>query len=229
MSPTSRILIVDDEPTLVATLRFNLEKEGFEVLSASDGEDAIALARQGAPDLIILDLMLRGLHGFEVCRVLRREMSAPIIMLTARSDEVDKIVGLELGADDYVTKPFSMKELIARVRARLRRSEESGSMAEQALSAGTLVVDLMRREALRHGQPLNLKPKEFDLLVYLMRNRGRVLTRGQLLQAVWHYDGFDQTRTVDVHVGRLRDKIEESPAKPMWILTVRGSGYRFAG
>ena len=225
----SRILVVDDEPTLVATLRFNLEKEGFEVLSASDGEDAIALARQGAPDLIILDLMLRGLHGFEVCRVLRRETSAPIIMLTARSDEVDKIVGLELGADDYVTKPFSMKELVARVRARLRRMEEGGSMVDQTLAAGPLAVDMLRREAAKHGQPINLKPKEFDLLVYLMRNRGRVLTRGQLLQAVWHYDGFDQTRTVDVHVGRLRDKIEDSPAHPMWILTVRGSGYRFAG
>lgn len=224
----SRILVVDDEPTLVATLRFNLEKEGYEVLSAADGEDAIALARQSTPDLVILDLMLRGLHGFEVCRVLRRETATPIIMLTARTDEVDKVVGLELGADDYVTKPFSMKELIARVRARLRRADENGAPAEM-LASGPLQVDLMRREASKDGRPVSLKPKEFDLLVYLMRNRGRVLTRSQLLQAVWHYDGFGQTRTVDVHIGRLREKLEDSPDSPAWIITVRGSGYRFAG
>jgi len=223
----ARILVVDDEPTLVRTLKFSLEREGYDVLTASDGEQALSSARGGSPDLIILDLMLRGLDGFEVCRVLRRETSVPIIMLTARTEEADKIVGLELGADDYVTKPFSMKELVARVRARLRRPEPNG--ASQQLTAGALKVDLTRREVTRDGQIVGLKPKEFDLLVYLMRNRGRVLTRNQLLQAVWHYDGFDQTRTVDVHIGRLRDKLEVDRDVPVWILTVRGTGYRFTG
>jgi DNA-binding response OmpR family regulator len=223
----SRILVVDDEPTLVATVKFNLEKEGYEVVAANDGEQALNLVRSSSPDLVILDLMLGKMHGFEVCRALRKESDVPIVMLTARTDEVDKIIGLELGADDYMTKPFSMKELLARVRARLRRRDEGPG--EQVLVAGPLKVDMLRREATRNGEALPLKPKEFDLLVCLMRNRGRLLTRGQLLEAVWHYDGFDQTRTVDVHIGRLREKIEERPANPAWIITVRGSGYRFAG
>jgi DNA-binding response OmpR family regulator len=226
----NRILVVDDEPTLVATLTFNLEKEGFEVVSASDGAEAVEVVRQSHPDLVILDLMLGEMHGFEVCRTLRKESNVPILILTARTDEVDKIVGLEIGADDYVTKPFSMKELLARVRARLRRRDElSAPEREQVLTVGPIRVDLLRREATRGGEPLVLKPKEFDLLVCLMQNRGRLLTRGQLLEAVWHYDGFDQTRTVDVHIGRLREKIEERPSNPGWIITVRGSGYRFAG
>ncbi|MEO8458509.1 MAG: response regulator transcription factor [Chloroflexota bacterium] len=224
----SRILVVDDEPTLVATVKFNLESEGYDVVSATDGEEAIAAFRNSEPDLVILDLMLGEMHGFEICRAIRKESDIPILILTARTEEVDKVVGLELGADDYMTKPFSMKELLARVRARLRRRDEPPSR-EQVLVAGPIRVDLLRREATRKGQPLSLKPKEFDLLVCLMRNRGRLLTRGQLLEMVWHYDGFDQTRTVDVHVGRLRDKIEERPASPAWIITVRGSGYRFAG
>jgi DNA-binding response OmpR family regulator len=226
----NRILVVDDEPTLVATLTFNLEKEGYEVVSASDGAEAVEVVRQSHPDLVILDLMLGEMHGFEVCRTLRKESNVPILILTARTDEVDKIVGLEIGADDYMTKPFSMKELLARVRARLRRRDElSAPEREQVLTAGPIRVDLLRREATRDGEPLVLKPKEFDLLVCLMQNRGRLLTRGQLLEAVWHYDGFDQTRTVDVHIGRLREKIEERPSNPGWIITVRGSGYRFAG
>jgi DNA-binding response OmpR family regulator len=225
----SKILVVDDEKTLVATLKFNLEKEGYEVVAATDGEQALSAARESPPDLVILDLMLPNMHGFEVCRVLRREMGVPIIILTARTEEVDKIVGLELGADDYVTKPFSMKELLARIRARLRRREDAAVDSQaRTLTAGSIEVNLMSREVSRDGSSVALKPKEFDLLVYLMRNRGRVLTRSQLLQAVWHYDGFDQTRTVDVHVGRLRDKIEEQPANPTWIITVRGAGYRFA-
>jgi DNA-binding response OmpR family regulator len=223
----SRILVVDDEPTLVATVKFNLEKEGYEVIAASDGEQALASIRASTPDLVILDLMLGNMHGFEVCRAIRKESDVPIVMLTARTEEVDKIVGLELGADDYMTKPFSMKELLARVRARLRRREEGPT--EQVLSAGPIRIDLLRREATRDGEVLPLKPKEFDLLVCLMRNKGRLLTRGQLLESVWHYDGFDQTRTVDVHIGRLREKIEERPSSPAWIITVRGSGYRFAG
>lgn len=223
----SRILVVDDEPTLVATVKFNLEKEGYDVVAASDGEEALASVRASTPDLVILDLMLGSMHGFEVCRAIRKESDVPIVMLTARTEEVDKVVGLELGADDYMTKPFSMKELLARVRARLRRREDAPG--EQVLTARPLCVDLLRREVTRHGDPLSLKPKEFDLLVCLMRNKGRLLTRGQLLESVWHYDGFDTTRTVDVHIGRLREKIEERPSSPAWIITVRGSGYRFAG
>jgi two-component system response regulator RegX3 len=226
----SLILVVDDEPTLVATLSFNLEKEGYEVIAASNGGQAIEAVRKSSPDLVILDLMLGEMHGFEVCRTLRKESTIPIVILTARTDEVDKIVGLELGADDYMTKPFSMKELLARVRARLRRREETSAVdREQVLTAGSLRVDLLRREATRDGIALALKPKEFDLLVCLMKNRGRLLTRGQLLEAVWHYDESDQTRTVDVHIGRLRRQIEEKPSSPAWIITVRGSGYRFAG
>ena len=224
-----KILVVDDEKTLVATLKFNLEKEGYEVVAATDGEQALTTARESSPDLVILDLMLPNMHGFEVCRVLRREMGVPIIILSARTEEVDKIVGLELGADDYVTKPFSIKELLARIRVRLRRREDvSADKQTRSLVAGPIEVNMMSREVTREGKVVALKPKEYDLLVYLMRNRGRVITRSQLLQAVWHYDGFDQTRTVDVHVGRLRDKIEEQSANPASIITVRGAGYRFA-
>jgi DNA-binding response OmpR family regulator len=224
----ARILVVDDEPTLLATLKFNLEREGYAVTTATAGEAGILAARRESPDLIILDLMLPGMHGFEVCRVLRKETSVPIILLTARDEEVDKIVGLELGADDYITKPFSMKELVARVRARLRRVHEVPVGDVQPLVAGTLKLDLARREATRGGRTLHLKPKEFDLLAFLMRNRGRVVSRNQLLEAVWRYDGFDQTRTVDVHVGRLRSKIQGGPDSAM-IVTVRGAGYRFEG
>ena len=223
-----RILVVDDEATLVATLRFNLEKEAYTVLSASDGEQAVALARESDPDLVILDLMLPRMSGLEVCRILRAESNIPIIILSARDDETDRVVGLELGADDYITKPFSMKELIARVRTRLRRKEAPAAVPE-TLVARSLTVDLPRRIVTRNGAAVDLKPKEFDLLVYFLQNRGRVLTRAQILQAVWHYDGFDTTRTIDVHVGRLRNRIEESPEDPKLILTVRGVGYRFSG
>ena len=222
-----KLLVVDDEPTLVATLRFNLEREGYEVITAADGGEALKLAREQRPDLIILDLMLQRMHGFEVCRVLRKESRVPIIMLTARTDEVDRIIGLEIGADDYVTKPFSVKELIARVRVRLRRWAEAP--AEQILVSGDVKADIVRREVTKMGTPVPLRPKEFDLLVYLMEHRGRVIDRSQLLQDVWGYKGFGQTRTVDVHVGRLRDKIEDDVNRPSQILTVRGKGYRFAG
>jgi DNA-binding response OmpR family regulator len=221
-----KILVVDDEPTLVATVKYNLEREGYQVVTAADGESGLSVARAERPDLILLDLMLPGLDGFEVCRILRREMTAPILMLTAKTQEVDKVVGLELGADDYVTKPFSMRELLARVRALLRRAEAPAAEAK-VLTAGDLQVDLRRREASRQGQALLLKPKEFDLLAFFLRNRARAFTRDQLLDQVWGYDFAGDTRTVDVHIRWLREKIEDIPAKPARLITVRGVGYRF--
>jgi DNA-binding response OmpR family regulator len=223
-----KILVVDDEPTLVATLRYNLEREGYQVVTAADGESGLSLARAERPDLIVLDLMLPRLDGLEVCRILRREMTAPILMLTAKTDEVDKVVGLELGADDYVTKPFSMRELLARVHALLRRAETPPAEAK-VLTAGDLQVDLGKREASRQGQPLSLKPKELELLVFFLRNRGQAFTREQLLNQIWGYDFAGDTRTVDVHVSWLRQKIEDEPAKPARLITIRGVGYRFEG
>jgi DNA-binding response OmpR family regulator len=226
----TRILVVDDEPTLLATLRFNLEREGYEVLAASDGGEALALADNHRPDLILLDLMLPGMHGFEVCRALRKHTSVPIAILTARTEEVDRIVGLEVGADDYITKPFSMVELVARLRALLRRAGGS-RLPEQpeVISSGSLKVDLAKREAAMNGESLELKPKEFDLLVTLMQNSGQTLTREQLLNKVWKYQSEGSSRTVDVHIGRLRRKIEGRSGEPFRIVTMRGFGYRFQG
>ena len=224
-APTKTVLVVDDEPTLVATLRYNLEREGYKVVSAIDGEKAISMARSERPDLMILDLMLPAVDGLEVCRILRREMNLPILMLTARAGEVDKVVGLEIGADDYVTKPFSTRELLARVRALLRRTTSSGD--DEGFASGNLRVDMKRREVTRDGVALDLKPKEMELLIYFIRNRGRAFTREQLLREVWGYDFYGDSRTVDVHVSWLRQKIEEQPGKPTRILTVRGVGYRF--
>lgn len=221
------VLVVDDEPTLVATLRYGLEREGYRVVTAGDGEAALNLARSDHPDLLILDLMLPKLDGLQVCRLLRREMSVPILMLTARGEEVDKVVGLELGADDYVTKPFSMRELLARVKALLRRTD--AGVETDRLVTGDLAVDLRRREVTRDGLPLELKPKEMELLLFFVRHRGRAFTREQLLRDVWGYDFFGDSRTVDVHVRWLRQKIEEDPAKPVRLVTVRGTGYRFEG
>jgi DNA-binding response OmpR family regulator len=224
----TRVLVVDDELTLLSTMRFNLGKEGYEVLTAADAESALKAARQGSPALIILDLMLPGMHGFEVCRVLRKETNVPIMILTAKTDEIDKVVALELGADDYITKPFSMKELIARVRARLRRSEEvAAPNPDEILEGGDIVLDLRRREASKNGTRLSLKRREFELLALLIRNRGRVLTREELLRGVWGYEPFGATRTVDVHIGRLRRKIEADPDHPTHIITTRGIGYSF--
>ncbi len=235
-----KVLIVEDEPTLLETLEYNLTRQGYQVSTAADGLTALEVARRERPDLIVLDLMLPGIDGYEVCRILRREMSVPILMLTARADEVDKIVGLEVGADDYLTKPFSMRELMARVKALLRRvrliREELAAEDEKAgvlgtrgdiLSAGDLVIDLTRREALRQGEPIRLKPKEYELLVCLVRNRGIVLSRDLILERVWGWDYDGGTRTVDVHVRWLREKIEPDPANPSRILTIRGIGYRF--
>jgi DNA-binding response OmpR family regulator len=224
-----KVLVVDDEPTLVATLKYNLEREGYQVVTAVDGESGLSAARANRPDLILLDLLLPALDGLEVCRILRREMTTPILMLTAKTDEIDKVVGLELGADDYVTKPFSMRELLARVRALLRRAETAPSAEAEVLLAGGLQVDLRRREASRGGQALALKPKEFDLLAFFLRNRGRAFTRDQLLNQIWGYDFVGDTRTVDVHIRWLRQKIEDVPGKPSQLITVRGVGYRFDG
>jgi DNA-binding response OmpR family regulator len=224
-----KILVVDDEPTLVATVRYNLERDGYQVMTAADGEAALASARAHKPDLILLDVMLPGMDGFEVCRVLRREMATPILMLTAKTDEVDKVVGLELGADDYVSKPFGMRELLARVRALLRRAETPVQADAESLTAGDLTIDLKRREATRDGQRIALKPKEYDLLVFLLRNRARAFTRDQILNQIWGYDFVGDTRTVDVHMRWLRQKIEDDPANPTRLITVRGVGYRFDG
>jgi DNA-binding response OmpR family regulator len=232
-----KVLVVEDEPVLLETLAYNLQKQGYEVLTAADGYQAIALARKERPALLVLDLMLPGVDGFEVCRILRQEMSAPILMLTARAEEVDKVVGLEVGADDYMTKPFSMRELMARVKALLRRERliREEIAAQDVIAAGkplvfdNLVIDDSRRELLRDGQVVPLKPKEYELLLFLARQRGIVVSRDLILERVWGWDFDGGSRTVDVHVRWLREKIEEDPGDPTRIVTVRGIGYRFEG
>ncbi len=234
-----KILVVDDEISLQETLAYNLKKEGYQVDVASDGPSALDQARQFKPDLIILDIMLPGLDGFEVCRILRKEMSTPVLMLTARDDEIDRVVGLEVGADDYLAKPFSMRELVARVKALLRRvrmvREEVGSTAAESaslpkvLTFDTLVIDMTRREVKRDGKVLALKPKEYELLTFLAQHQGQMLTREFILERVWGWDFVGDSRTVDVHVRWLREKIEVDPSEPVRIVTVRGAGYRFEG
>jgi len=222
------VLIVEDETTLAETLRYNLEREGYAVIIAGDGVQGLDRARRDQPDLVVLDIMLPRLDGFSVCRILRQESDVPIIMLTARQDEVDRIAGLELGADDYISKPFSLGEFLARVRAILRRSErQPHSIVREVLEAGSIRVDASSRRAWRDGQELNLPQKEFDLLTCLMRNRGIALTRDLLLERVWGQDFIGDSRTVDVHIRWLREKIEPDPSKPTYIQTVRGVGYRF--
>jgi DNA-binding response OmpR family regulator len=220
------ILVVDDELTLRETLAEGLEEEGFVVFQAADGREAVEAFRRHHPDLILLDLMLPELSGTEVCRIIRAESGVPILMLTAKSAEIDKVVGLELGADDYVTKPFSFRELLARVRALLRRSEAQAQAAEpETIELGAVKIDLAGRRLLRDGETLPVKPKAFDLLVFLVRNAGHVFTRDQLLEHVWGYDYAGETRTVDVHVHWLRAQIESDPADPVYLETVRGVGY----
>jgi len=235
---SEKILIVEDEPTLLETLTYNLQRQGYDVVTATDGWGAIRQAREETPDLIVLDVMLPGIDGFEVCRILRKEMNTPILMLTARADEVDKVVGLEVGADDYMTKPFSLREFLARVKALLRRvrlireelaATTSAREGEIPLTMGDLVIDPRRREVRRAGTPIHLKPKEFDLLLFFARHPGQVLTRDQLLQHVWGWEYDGGTRTVDVHVRWLREKIEPDPKHPTRLITVRGVGYRFEG
>jgi DNA-binding response OmpR family regulator len=229
----SKILLVDDEVPLLDTLRINLERQQYQVVTATNGAVAVQVARAERPDLIILDIMLPELDGFEVCRILRGEMATPILMLTAREDQTDKIIGLELGADDYLTKPFHLRELLARVKAMLRRVELSRQAAPapaaDELVAGDLVLSVARHRATLRGVELSLRPKEFDLLAHLMRHPGLALSREQLLNAVWGFEHVGDIRTVDVHIRWLREKIETDPSRPRRIETVRNIGYRFTG
>jgi two-component system OmpR family response regulator len=224
-----KILIVEDDHTLQDVLRFNLLKEGYALSQAFSGNEGLEMARRERPDLIILDVMLPGLNGLEVLRILRREMSVPVIMLTAKSDETDKVVGLELGADDYITKPFGMKELLARVHTQLRRGAAPPASTSQKMTIAGLEIDIPRHTVTRNGTALTLTPKEFELLSFLAQNRGIVFSREQLLEKVWGYDYAGDTRTVDVHVRWLRQKLEEDPAQPQHLLTIRGTGYKLEG
>ncbi len=232
-----KILVVEDEAALRETLAYNLKKEGYAVESAGDGRRALDVARETKPDLLVLDLMLPEIDGFEVCRILRKESAMPILMLTARDDEIDRVVGLEVGADDYLTKPFSMRELLARVKAQLRRSrllresvESPGTeKPHNRLGFGDLILDLTRREVTLNGKPIPLKPQEYELLVFFCEHKGQMLSREFILERVWGWDFIGDSRTVDVHVRWLRQKIESDPAQPKRIITVRGGGYRFEG
>jgi DNA-binding response OmpR family regulator len=246
-----KILVVEDEKTLLETLEYNLQRQGYEVMTVENGRTALTLARTQKPDLILLDVMLPGLDGFEVCRILRKEFSTPILMLTAKSEEVDKIVGLEMGADDYLTKPFSMRELLARVKALLRRVElireelsvetgvggtaRSGSGfavttgADATLQFDDLLLDQNRREVRLRENVIRLKPKEYELLLFLARHKGIALSRDLILERVWGWTYDGNSRTVDVHVRWLREKLEADPADAKRIVTVRGIGYRFDG
>jgi len=232
------VLVVEDELSLQETLVYNLKKEGYVVESVGDGRSALDSARRLKPDLIVLDIMLPELDGFEVARILRKEMTTAILMLTARDDEIDRVVGLEVGADDYLTKPFSMRELLARVKAQLRRTrllrEEMGRNStsapkHQTLRFDDLVINLTRREVTINLEPLPLKPKEYELLLFLAEHKGQMLTREFILERVWGWDFIGDSRTVDVHIRWLRQKIEREPGNPTRIITVRGGGYRFEG
>ncbi len=236
---SEKILVVDDEVSLQETLAYNLKKQGYEVQTTGDGAEALDLAREMDPDLIILDVMLPGLDGFEICRILRREMSTPVLMLTARDDEIDRVVGLEVGADDYMAKPFSMRELVARVKAMLRRvrliredvDHAGGEPKPKAeiLDFDNLRIDMTRREITVDGGVVAFKPKEYELLTFFAQHQGQVLSREFILERVWGWDFIGDSRTVDVHVRWLREKIEQDPASPRRIITVRGAGYRFEG
>jgi DNA-binding response OmpR family regulator len=234
---SEKILVVEDELSLQETLAYNLKKEGYGVETAGDGRAALEAARKLKPDLIVLDIMLPEMDGFEVARILRKETSAAILMLTARDDEIDRVVGLEVGADDYLTKPFSMRELIARVKAQLRRArllrEELGKSVEETphetLTFDNLTINLTRREVILNDKPIQLKPKEYELLLFLAEHRRQMLSREFILERVWGWDFIGDSRTVDVHVRWLRQKIEENSSEPKRIVTVRGGGYRFEG
>ncbi|CAB4851063.1 unannotated protein [freshwater metagenome] len=223
----TRVLVVEDEESFSDALSFMLRKEGFEVGIASAGPEAVAMFDQHGADLVLLDLMLPGMSGTEVCRSLRQRSSVPIIMVTAKDGEVDKVVGLELGADDYVTKPFSSRELVARIRAVLRRIGEPEDLLPALLEAGPVRMDIERHVVSVDGEPVSLPLKEFELLEILLRNAGRVLTRGVLIDRVWGSDYVGDGKTLDVHVKRLRAKIEADPATPVYLVTVRGLGYKF--
>ncbi|EUJ25445.1 DNA-binding response regulator [Listeria newyorkensis] len=225
-----KILVVDDEKPIADIVKFNLNKEGFDVYCAYDGDEAIDLVEEIQPDLILLDIMLPGRDGIEVCREVRKKYDMPIIMVTAKDSEIDKVLGLELGADDYVTKPFSNRELIARVKANLRRHSTAGSAAAEEeenseLEIGSLIIHPDAYVASKRGETIELTHREFELLHYLAKHMGQVMTREHLLQTVWGYDYFGDVRTVDVTVRRLREKIEDNPSHPAWLVTRRGVGY----
>jgi two-component system response regulator RegX3 len=223
----TRVLVVEDEESFSDALSYMLRREGYEVAVAGSGLDALAMFDRNGADLVLLDLMLPGLSGTEVCRALRQRSRVPIIIVTARDSEVDKVVGLELGADDYVTKPFSSRELVARIRAVLRRGVDADDLVGSIVEAGPVRMDVERHTVSVDGRAVSLPLKEFDLLELLLRNAGRVLTRGQLIDRVWGADYVGDTKTLDVHVKRLRGKIEPDPANPKYLLTVRGLGYKF--
>lgn len=232
----NKVLIVDDDKNLLEVLKYNLVNDGYAVVTADDGIRALELARREKPDLIILDIMMPRLDGLEVCRVLRKEMAVPIMMLTAKTQEIDKVVGLEIGADDYMTKPFSIRELMSRLRAMLRRSQWTqlpppfpASEAPAVLKSDNIEVDVVGHRALHRGVPLKLSPKEFDILSFLMRHRGQVFNREHLVEKIWGYNYEGTARTVDVHIRSLRRKVEDSPEKPQHLLTVHGFGYKFEG
>ena len=222
-----KVLIVEDETQLAETIAYNLREEGYKAIIAGNGVTALDMVKQEKPDIVLLDIMLPQLDGLEVCRIIRRDSAIPVIMLTAKSREIDKVVGLEVGADDYITKPFGMMELIARIRAALRRFRGS-NVSNETLNAHDLEVDTSRHTVKFHGTVVELRPKEFELLHMLMSNRGRVIERSSLLDRIWGEDEYIDAGTVDVHIRRLREKVEENPSKPIRVLTVRGVGYKFA-
>ena len=230
---TEKILVIEDEVTLNETLVYNLEQQGFLVKAAMDGNEGLALARTFEPDLLILDIMLPGLDGLEITRILRKETGVPIILLTAQGEEIDRVVGLELGADDYMPKPFSMRELIARIKALLRRvkidQQSTFTEKNELHHFGDLVLDERKHEVYLNDKPLRLKPKEYELLLYLIQHVGKVMTRNLILEHVWGWDFDGGTRTVDVHIRWLREKIEVDPTNPTRIITIHGVGYRFYG
>lgn len=233
-----KILVVEDEATIRDLLVYNLKKNGYEVEAVDNGLKAVENARLNKPDLILLDLMLPGIDGYEVCRILRQEQSTPMLMVTARDEEIDRVVGLEMGADDYITKPFSMRELMARVKAMLRRVRIDREETQAELGSPTpqdvyefdnLVIDILRHEVRLNGNIVPTKPKEFELLSFLAQHKGQALTREFILERLWGWEYIGDSRTVDVHVRWLREKIEEDPSKPKRVVTVRGAGYRFEG
>ena len=226
----AKVLVVDDEASIVNIISYNLKKEGYEVITAEDGEAGLELAMNENPDLILLDIMMPKMDGYEVCRKIREKSNVPIIMLTARADEVDKVIGLEMGADDYVTKPFGNRELIARVKAHLRRSTSKESPTEKGnvQTFGDLTIDFDRYEVTKRGEVINLTMREFELLTFLATQKSQIFNRETLLEKVWGYEYFGDVRAVDVTIRRLREKIEDDPGKPRYVITKRGIGYYFS-
>jgi two-component system OmpR family response regulator len=225
------ILVVEDDRNLLDTIEYNLKRENYRVVKTMNGSESVTLARTEKPDLVLLDIMLPGLDGLEVCRILRKDMTVPIMLLTARSEEVDKIIGLEMGADDYLTKPFSMRELIARIRAIFRRAEMGRTVSDEGsiITTGDMRIDTGKHVVTVRGKEVTMSPREYELLMFLALNKGMVFTREQLLDKVWGYDYTGDARTVDVHIRWLRQKIETDPSNPAILLTVRGAGYKTAG